>query len=317
VQTEAESRTADSLSKVLNAPELKEINSQILAQPASAELYDRRALIYRNLQQFEASVNDSKRAIRLDSLNNKYYMTLVDCYFMQNKTRMARELLEIMEKKFPDDIESRLKLAELFFAVRQYQNAIDYTNKALKIDENTPRAYFLKGNIYRESGDTSRAISSLQTAVEQDNTYADAFHDLGILFGAKRDPLALQYYENALRLRPGNIETLYARAMFLQSTGKYAEAEKEYRDMIARDSLCARCHYNLGAMALDVKNDMKKAVSHFSDAIRADDTYVFAYYWRGYCRARMNDRTGAREDFNRCLQIEPGFRPAIESLGAL
>ena len=112
-----------------------------------------------------ASINDSKRAIRMDSVNVKYYHTLVDVYFSQNSTRLAKELLEIMEKKFPEDPEALLKLAELYYLVMKYKEAIAYVNKALKMDESLAKGYYIKGNIYRESGDTARANRSAASAV--------------------------------------------------------------------------------------------------------------------------------------------------------
>ena len=73
-------------------------------------------------------------------------------------------------------------MAELYYIVKQYQLAIDYINKALKLDENMARAYHLKGTVYAESGDTAKAISSLVTATEQDNKYFEAFYDIGVLY---------------------------------------------------------------------------------------------------------------------------------------
>ena len=56
----------------------------------------------------------------------------------------------------------------------------------LKIDETIAKGYFLKGMCYKESGDTTRAISSFQTACEQDNQYYDAYVETGRLFAAKK-----------------------------------------------------------------------------------------------------------------------------------
>ena len=141
------------------------MNAELLNDPSNPALYDKRAKVYLTLRQFTEAENDSKRAIKIDSLQATYYLTLVDVYFAGNKTRESKELLETTARKFPDNIESLLKLAELYFLVQRYQEGIDYVNKALKLDENLAKAYYIKGSIYRESGDTARAISSLQTAV--------------------------------------------------------------------------------------------------------------------------------------------------------
>jgi tetratricopeptide (TPR) repeat protein len=48
------------------------------------------------------------------------------------------------------------------------QEAINEINEVLKLEKSNPKAYYLKGVIYKESGDTSLAVSSFMTAIEQD-----------------------------------------------------------------------------------------------------------------------------------------------------
>jgi tetratricopeptide (TPR) repeat protein len=99
----------------------------------------------------------------------------------------------------------------------------------------------MKGSIYKESGDTARAISSLVTATEQDNAFEDAFYDLGIIYAARKNPLAMEYYNSALRINPTNANILYARAKLLQDLGKIDEAIVEYESMILKNKECDQC----------------------------------------------------------------------------
>ncbi|MGZ3898803.1 MAG: tetratricopeptide repeat protein [Bacteroidia bacterium] len=308
---------ADSLGIKLNSPQLKAVNAELLKDPGNAELYNKRAVVYIDLKQLPEAVGDALRAIKLDSTKAGYYNTLVDAYFAQNKTRQAKELLEIMEKKFPENTDALLKLAELFYLVKQYQKGIEYVNKALKVNENIAKAYYLKGTIYRESGDTTRAISSLQTAIEQDNKFEDAFFDLGVIFAAKHDPLALEYYNNVLKVNPNNNNARYARARLMQDIGKTDEAITEYEGMLNSDKNCGNCLYNLGAIYLEIKKDNKKALEYFTKAISVNPTYLEAYFARGYTYAKLKDKTSATADYKMCLQLEPNYAPAIQGLREL
>ncbi len=308
---------ADSLSIKLNSPELKAVNVELLADPNNAALYNKRAKVYQGLREFPEAVNDSKRAIKLDSANASFYLTLADTYFSQNNTRLSKELLEITAKKFPDNIETLLKLAELYYLVQRYQEGIDYVNKALKLNENLAKAYFIKGSIYRESGDTSRAISSLETAVEQDNKYMEAFYDLGVMYAARRNPIALDYYNNVLSIQPNNQNAAYAKAKLLQDLGKTNEAISAYQSIIKADKSCANCYYNLGAIYLEITKEPKKALEQFTKAIESDPTYLAAYFARGYTYTLLKDKESAKADFNMCLQLEPNYVAAIEELNKL
>lgn len=316
-ETEALNARADSLSIKLNSPELKAINKQLLEDPNNAELYNKRAQIYISIRQFNEASFDVKRAIQLDSTKAGYYITLVDVYYSLNNTRLAKEMLEHIEKRFPDNTEGLLKLAELYYLVRQYQKAIDYTNKALKIDPNLARAYFLKGSIYRETGDTTSALSSLETATEQDNKYEDAFFDIGVIYAAQKNPVALEYYENVIRINPYNDNVLYARAKLLQDLGRTDEAIREYETILSKNKACSNCNYNLGAIYLNIKKNNEKALDYFTKAIESDPEYAEAYFARGYTYSRMNDKEKARADYNACLKLRPNYDAAIEGLNAL
>lgn len=308
---------ADSLSIKLNSPQLKAVNAELLKEPNNPELYNKRASVYIDLKQLHEAVGDALRAIKLDSTNAKYYNTLVDAYFAQNKTRQAKDLLEIMEKKFPNNTDALLKLAELYFLVKQYQKGIDYVNKALKLNENLAKAYYLKGSIYRESGDTARAISSLQTAVEQDSKFEDAFYDLGIIFAARKNPLAFEYYSNVLKINPSNENARYARARLFQDLEKADEAITEYEAILASNKACQDCLYNLGAIYLEIKHDNNKALDYFTKAITLNPNYLEAYFARGYTYSKLKDKASATADYKMCLQLKPNYEPALQGLREL
>lgn len=316
-QTEAENKTADSLSIKLNSPELKAVNAELLKDPGNAMLYIKRSGIYVYLKQLPEAVNDAKRAIKIDSTKSEYYMALIDAYYAQNNTRLAKESLEIVEKKFPDNPDALLKLSELYFLVRQYQKAIDYVNKALKINDRSAKAYYLKGSIYRESGDTTRAVSSLETAIEQDGKFENAFIDLGVMYAARKNPIALEYYNNALKINPANENTIYARAKLLQDIGKIDEAIIEYKSILQKNKNCENCYYNLGAIYLEIKKDNKTALENFTNAIALNPNSVQAYFARGYTYAKLKDKESAKADYNMCLKISPGFEAAIQALNEI
>jgi len=317
IDAEEASKKADSISIKLNSPELKAVNAELLADPNNATLYNKRAKVYQSLREFPEAVHDSKRAIKLDSTNASFYLTLADTYFSQNNTRLSKELLEITAKKFPDNIETLLKLAELYYLVQRYQEGIEYVNKALKLNENLAKAYFIKGSIYRESGDTSRAISSLETAVEQDNRYVEAFYDLGVMYAARRNPIAIDYYNNVLSIQPDNRDAAYAKAKLLQDLGKTNEAISMYQSIIKADKSCANCYYNLGAIYLEITKEPKKALEQFTKAIETDPAYLAAYFARGYTYSLLKDKESAKADYNMCLELEPNYEAAIEELNKL
>lgn len=317
VVTKQEQEQADSLSIKLNSPELKALNAQLLNDPADPELYNKRSQLYIKYKQFDVAIGDAKRAIRLDSSKADYFITLADVYFAENKTRQTKEILERLVVKFPESTEALMKLSELFFIVKQYQPAIETINKALKINENIGKAYYLKGSIYRESGDTTKAISSLETAIEQDNNFTDAFYDLGVIYAARKNPIAFDYYTNALRTNPGYMDAYYAKAKLFQDLGKYDEAIAGYLVLLNKDKTYNQANYNLGAIYLNIKNDYQKAIDYFTEAIKLNDQWADAYFARGYSYAKLGNKLNAGSDYKKCLSIDENFTEATIGLREL
>jgi len=311
------SQRADSLLKVINSPELAALNKKILETPDDANLYNERARIYMKYRQFEDAINDAKRSLRMDSTNAAFYITEADIFFAANETRNAKDVLEKVVKKFPENTDGLLKLGELFYFVKQYENAFAKINQALKVNENLAKAYYLKGSIYKEVGDTGKAISSLETAIEQDNKNFGAFLDLGLIYAAKKNGLAFEYYNNALSINPVSSEALYAKAKLHQDLGQIKEAVEIYNEILKTNASHTFSLYNLGAIEFGFNKNPEKAVDYFTKAINADPKYAEAYFARGACYQELKDKNNALADYNMCLQLKPNYEPAVDGLNSL
>lgn len=312
-----DTKRTDSLLKIINSPDLAALNKKILDNPDDASLYNERAKIYLQFQQTEDAINDAKRAIRIDSTNAAFYLTEADIFFAANETRNAKDVLEKVVKQFPENTDGLLKLGELYFFVKQYENAFAKINQALKVNENLAKGYYLKGNIYKEIGDTAKAISSLETAIEQDNKNYGAFLDLGLIYGAKKNPLAFEYYNNAISLNPTNSEALYAKAKLFQDMGQIKDAVAGYNQILKTNPKHVFSMYNLGAIEFGINKNPQKALEYFTNAINAEPKYAEAYFARGACYQEMKDNANASADYNMCLQLKPNYEPAVEGLNSL
>ncbi len=317
--TEQESglSSSDSTFTKANSSELKEVNGMLSKNPSDPALYIKRAQIYLNNKDFTAAIGDAKRAISIDSSKSEYFILLCDAYFFSNQTRLAKETLEYCIKINPSSKEANLKLAEMYFYIRKYQEAINYINNALKIDQSLSKGYYLKGMCYKESGDTTNAISSFQTAVEQDNEYYTAYMELGSIFGRKKNPLALEYYTQALRIDPRSEEVFYHMAKFYQDIGKYTLATETYKKILSINPKEKYSIYNLGAIELYSNKNPEQAKKYFNDAIFADPNYAEAYFARGVCYEYLNDLSSARADYEMAVQLKPNYEDAVQKLNSL
>ncbi len=296
---------------------LSTLNKQLLADPNNAELYYQRANYYLNDKQINNGLTDILHCVSIDSTKSNYYLTLSELYFASNKTSNSKAALEKSIQLDDHNTEALLKLAELYFYVKKTEQSFEYINRVLKINNYNAKAYYMKGMNYKELGDTAKAISSMQTAVEQDQSYYNAYMQLGILTGAQKKPLALQYYKNALRIQPNSTETWYDIGKYYQDMADWNKAIETYNTLLKIDPRFKNALYNLGVINLVGLKDEKAAVTNFSQAIQMDPSYVDAYYGRGVSYQTMGDKKNAVADFQTCLSINPQYEMAQIALKKL
>ena len=137
------------------------------------------------------------------------------------------------------------------------------------------------------------------------------------MYAARKNPIAFDYYNNALKVNPNYFEARYARAKLMQDLGKIDDAIIEYNLIIKAKPNCEICYYNLGAVFLEFKKDNKKALELFTKAIEIKSDYTEAYFARGYTYTKLKDKVSAKADYQMCLKIQPNFEGAAEAMNGL
>lgn len=293
-------------------------NERIKKNPNDPEVYHERAIYYfEKKNDVEAAFADMRRVFAVDTTTSKYFVTLADLYLAKGMSGNVKASLNKAIENDPKNIIAYTKLAELNLYIKDYNACLKSANDVLKIDIYNPRAYFIKGMAYKELGDTAKAISSFQTVIEQDPEYYNAYIQLGILFAALKNPIALDYLNNALNLQPQSIEAYYAMGMFFQETGNINKAIEVYNTILKIDSTYNDAHFNLGYIAMVMQNDMVKAIKHFSDNIKFHPNNYEAYYMRGLCYERIKDKVNAARDYQQALKLYPQYDNAAIALGNL
>src|SRR6185436_14437700 len=248
---------------------IAQLSEKIIADPKNPDLLYERSKLYIQQQNLQYAMDDIKNAIKMDSSKVAYFLTLSDLYFAANKTFYAKSALEKGISLDPENIDAQTKLAEIFFLVKKYNDALDHLNAALKKDPNNVKAHFMSGMIFKETGDTAKAISTFQKVIDIDEKNYDSFMQLGILYEAKKNPLALQYYNGALKLNPQSEEALYGRGLYYQDHNDLDKAIRDYTTIVQLNPKNAHAHFNLGYIHY---NDLKvydQAIKHYDDAIAA------------------------------------------------
>ncbi|HET6244098.1 MAG: tetratricopeptide repeat protein [Bacteroidetes bacterium] len=308
VQKEQEEKIEDVVVAVSADSALVFINEKIKKNPNDPKLYHERAKYFLQTNgNIDAALSDMSRLFKLDSSKAEYFVTLSDLYFTKGLAGNVKAALEKALELEPENIDARMKLAELHLYLKNYKESIGNIDKILRIDKYNAKAYFIKGMAFKESGDTAKAVSSFQTTVEQDPDYYHAYMQLGLLFATQKNKLALDYYNNALKVTPNSIEAWYAAGVFCQENNMHKKAIESYFNILEIDTEHVYAHYNLGYVHSEYLKEYKTAIDHFSNALSFKPSYYEALYMRGYCYERLGDFPKALENYDLALKINPDY----------
>lgn len=303
-KTEYEATYVDSTEK-----QLQVLTKRIAEDPNDPSLLYQRSLIYYRLQNLYKGLEDIIRAISIDSSEVKYHLLLADFYYADNRIGEARECIEKGLKLNPDDVNANIRMGELMYYLTDYVQMFSHLDVALKQDPYNAKIYFIKGMGFKEMGDTNLAISSFSTTIEQDPDYFDAYMQLANIYAAKHNPIAIQYYNNAIQINPLMIEAHYGLAYYLQENGKPDDAIKIYTDLLSIDPTNAVACHNIGYIFLFFKNDPTAAIQWFNRSASLNPKVANTYYHRGYAYEVLKDYVKARENYNLALEIAEGNFP--------
>ncbi len=173
-------------------------------------------------------------ALNEDSNNFSALNQLAEIHFKKVQVGKAFEYLKKSVQIDSTDALIHLKIAEINVFLGKYQDVFSNVNKALRINERMPSAYFMKGVAYKYIGDTVKAISSFKTAIEVDHDFYPVYYELGLLLTLQNDSTGIEYYKNGVEIKPGDMDLLMSLAWSYQQFGRINDSEDCYRKLLIK-----------------------------------------------------------------------------------
>ena len=298
-------------------PSISQLNLLIEENPADPDLYYQRARIYYDLEGYDEATQDLKKALAFDSTNINYLHLLADVYMDYYQSFRALKTMEQAAALHPKSIPTLLKLSEFQLILQQYEPAFKTLERIRVIDPQNAEMFYMGGLIFEDQGEIDKAIGSFQSAVEIDPELIEGWINLGKLWASKKEPIALQFFDNALRVDSTNVTALHEKAYYLSNTLNDLEgALALYKKIIIAHPQYPDAYYNAGLLYLDM-DSLDRAMQQFNLNIEVDPTFYTAFYYRGICEEMKGDPENAIKDYEQALALEPGFDKAREALKKL
>ena len=279
----------------------------ISSKGESAELLFQRAKAHEKAGDLDLALADLNKKMSMEKGKDDFYFKGNLLYGMQDFEN-ANNSYRICVTENPGYAKCYLKLAQIKQLLGYYNTALALADSALFIDKTLPEAYFLKGftfELRQMIGDSSKAISSYQTAVELNPKFYDSYIRLGVLHASKEDSLAISYYQSAIDIQPKRIEGYYNQAIYFQESDLFDRAMINYDKILEIDRGSYLALYNQGYLLLVHANDYKNAREKFNSALSFEPNYIDAYYNRALCSFYLKEYDKSREDCKKTLELDP------------
>ncbi len=328
------SQQADVKTDTVAIPLLDELNKQIAADSLNPFLYYKRAQVYEANQDYKSAATDMYLALTLDSVRPEFYLYCAELF---KKTGDVQRGVAFMNKAISIDSLNTafyVKAAELIYIDKtmpdNYKTAMNYLNAAIEKDPQNADIYFYKGTIFKEVGDTVKALSNFQTATELNPQFYNAYVQIGMLLKNRKDKNAEKYFDNAIRVSNAPEDALYAKANLLKEDGvrlydagkekeavaKLSGAIDQFKKVIEVNHKNAEAYMGVGFCYYQM-DSLHEAYKYYGLAATMEPTYAGAYFSQGLCAEELGKTKEAIQLYQNCLNIDPEFKRAQEHLDKL
>ncbi len=292
-------QTIDSLSQVI-ANEPRNIDALIARGNAYID--------YKNPAYARA---DADAAFFLDSSRADVLLLRGDVNYITNKTRLSRDMWERCGQLYPNNTECRMRIAELYLAIQDFDNALKRLNEVLDIDERSATALFMKGVVVRDRNrDTAMAMKYFQRAIDvRGGNYVEALDMMGVMLTHKGDPMAIQYFKNAIQYAPNRDDLYHKLGLAYANEEEYNAALEAYEMALQLNPRNDEVHFNIGFINISLKN-YDLAIDNFNRSLDIREMNVKALYGRAFAYEMRGDVMNAAKDYQSCLGMFPDYEPA-------
>lgn len=239
---------------------LADLNQFVRLEP-SAQNFAKRAEYSLTKDRFAAAIDDYSTAVKMDPRNVDYLKARANASERKGDAASAQaDYLSII--RLYDASVASAPAAQTFYErariwkqLKNYPKALaDYTS-AIRLDPNDKYNYDSRYYLVQEMTDNSaQAMKYLDDFVSKEPTFADNYRIRAEARDESDIDKNLSDYDQAIRLRPDDVDFRFARAALLEKKGNFAGAIADYDRAIQIDPKDAKALYRRG-MAKSSKGD--------------------------------------------------------------
>ncbi len=214
------------------------------------ELGDCLRLVHR----FEQALLEYKTALKLLSAAREEFKETVKlkcakCYEGMGRYEEARQILNELLEKAPDDTDALNCLGVVLWQMKQLPESVYVLERALKLEPAYPQARNNLGIALYELKRYDEAVNVWRQALSLKPDYPEAHYNMGVaLYQSGLYEQAIEAYKECLNYAPNDANAHNNLGLALLRLGNKAEALAQWRKAIECDANCAEAYTNLGKL---------------------------------------------------------------------
>jgi tetratricopeptide (TPR) repeat protein len=199
-------------SKAAYETAIKYVTAAVRSDPKERQSYTQFGNIYSDLGEDQKAIENFRKSIDLDPLFTTPYAKLETLYDKQKGGGAEFNLLlESVVARKPDFAWARVKLADRYFAIRRYDDAVAQASRAVELKTTDPRAFYLlaQSQWLKPEKELAKATENARKAVQLQPKNSDYLWTLAyLLFEQNQAAQAVQEFELLAKQNPDSSITL-------------------------------------------------------------------------------------------------------------
>jgi len=115
------------------------------------------------------------------NLNQKIFHQAQQFHRLGN-LEQALKLYKNLHETLPKEVLIINLIAQVYIQINQFQNAIQWLEKSLKLNQSQPEAYLNLGSIFFQTEDWNASLQNFNKVIDLDNRNVIAYFNRGLVF---------------------------------------------------------------------------------------------------------------------------------------
>ena len=165
-------------------------------------------------------------------------------------------------------------------------------------------------------GEYGLAIAYYDEAIRLDPGDAHTYYYRGLAYNSQEQhELAIAEYDKAINLKSEDYaEFYYDRGNANFSLERYPSAIRDYSEVLRIFPSDGNCHYRRG-LAKAALNQYEAAIADYDEAIRMFPRHTEFYRWRGFAKYELKQHEAAIADYDEAIRVYPHDRKSYYQRG--